>query len=53
MIERKLLKIQKGDVYIQIPPTDLEAIKFTKEVLEFLIERIRCAQLSVEEEKHT
>ena len=39
-MKRRLLKIQKGDVYIQIPPKDLEAIKFAKEVLEFLIERI-------------
>ena len=40
MKERKLLKIQKGNVYIQLPPTDPEAIKFAKEVLDFLIQRI-------------
>lgn len=35
------LKIQYGDVYIQIPPNDLEAINLAKDALEFMAEKIR------------
>jgi len=35
------LKIQYGDVYIQIPPNDLKAIDLAREALEFMAERIR------------
>jgi len=35
------LKIQYGDVYIQIPPNDLEAINLAKDALEFMAQKIR------------
>lgn len=37
----ELLKIQYGDVYIQIPPNDLKAIGLAKDALEFMEQRIR------------
>lgn len=35
------LKIQYGDVYIQIPPNDLKAIALAKDALEFMEQRLR------------
>ena len=35
------LKIQYGDIYIQIPPNDLKAIALAKDALEFMEQRIR------------
>ena len=35
------LKIQYGNVYIQIPPNDLKAINLAKDALEFMAEKIR------------
>lgn len=37
----QLLKIQYGNVYIQIPPSDLKAINLAKDVLEFMAGKIR------------
>jgi hypothetical protein len=40
-IKSQVLKIQFGDVYIQIPPDDLKAISMAKGALEFMENRIK------------
>jgi len=40
-VKSQFLKIQFGDVYIQIPPDDLKAISMAKDALEFMENRIK------------
>lgn len=40
-IRSQFLKIQFGDVYIQIPPDDLKAISMAKDALEFMENKIK------------
>lgn len=39
--KERLLIIQKGDVYIRVPVNNAEAVKFVKEVMAFMVYRIR------------
>jgi hypothetical protein len=47
-IKSQFLKIQFGDVYIQIPPDDLKAISMAKDALEFMENRIKSEKKELE-----
>ena len=46
-----LLKIQNGDVYIQIPVNDVEAVNLVIDVLKWHVERVKKKQRLVEKEE--